>query len=218
MLPIAGLLCLLFALVAALLFGGLYGFQRRELRALRELSQQVQVIAIGGRLEGGIELPSSKPEVAALVTAVNHLLTRAAPGDAAEAVTAPKLFADLGDRIHEAVLRHRDVILYANRQFPRFGGVDRVELPGRRLGDLVPPEYSELVNDNITRRLAGEPAAERYEIDMVGVQAQVSRLAFSSSVVDYDKGNALRITGVEVSPTMPGVALRLGKGAAGGAH
>ncbi|MFZ1907192.1 MAG: EAL domain-containing protein [Steroidobacteraceae bacterium] len=217
MLPIAGLLCLLFALVAALLFGGLYGFQRRELRALRELSQQLQRIAIGGRLEGRIELPSSKPEVAALVTAVNHLLTRAAPGDAAEAVTAPKLFADLGDRIHEAVLVHRDVILYANRQFASFVGVDRVELPGRRLGDLVPPEYSELVNDNITRRLAGEPAAERYEIDMVGVQGQVSRLEISSSVVDYDKGNALLITGVEIIPTMTTPALRLGAGAAGGA-
>src|ERR1700728_4743543 len=217
MLPIAGLLCLLFALVAALLFGGLYGFQRRELRALRELSQQLQRIAIGGRLEGRIELPSSKPEVAALVTAVNHLLTRAAPGDAAEAVTAPKLFADLGDRIHEAVLVHRDVILYANRQFASFVGVDRVELPGRRLGDLVPPEYSELLNDTTPRRLAGEPAAERYEIDMVGVQGQVSRLEISSSVVDYDKGNALVITGVEIIPTMTTPALRLGGGAAGGA-
>jgi diguanylate cyclase (GGDEF)-like protein/PAS domain S-box-containing protein len=210
MLPIAGLLCLLFALIAALVFGGLYGFQRRELRALGQLSQQLQRIAIGGRLEGRVELPSSKPEVAALVTAVNHLLTRASPGEAGEAVAAPKLFADLGDRIHEAVLVHRDAILYANRQFASFVGVDRVELIGRRLGDLVPPEYSDLVNDNIVRRLAGEPAAERYEIDMVGVQGQVSRLEIASAVVDYDKGNALLITGVEIIPTMTTPALRLG--------
>jgi diguanylate cyclase (GGDEF)-like protein/PAS domain S-box-containing protein len=216
MLPIAGLLCLLFALVAALIFGGLYGFQRRELRALRQLSVQLQRIAIGGRLEGRVELTSHKPEVAALVTAVNHLLTRAGPGDAGEAVASPKLFADLGDRIHEVVLVHRDTILYANRQFASFVGVDRVELIGRRLGDLVPPEYSDLVNDNIVRRLAGEAAAERYEIDMVGVQGQVSRLEIASSVVEYDKGNALLITGVEIIPTMTTPQLRLGAAAAGG--
>jgi diguanylate cyclase (GGDEF)-like protein/PAS domain S-box-containing protein len=210
MLPIAGLLCLLFALIAALVFGGLYAFQRRELRALGQLSQQLQRIAIGGRLEGRLELPSTKPEVAALVTAVNHLLTRASPGDAGEAVAAPKLFADLGDRIHEAVLVHREVILYANRQFATLVGVDRVELAGRRLGDLVPPEYADLVNDNIARRLAGEPAAERFEIDMVGVQGQVSRLEIASSLVDYDKGSALLITGVEIIPTMTTPALRLG--------
>jgi diguanylate cyclase (GGDEF)-like protein/PAS domain S-box-containing protein len=175
-----------------------------------ELSQQLQRIAIGGRLAGRVEIGSDKPELAALATAVNHLLTRAAPGTEREALEAPKLFADLGDRIHEAVLVHREVILYANRQFASFVGVDRVELIGRRLADLVPPEYAELVSDNISRRLAGEAAAERYEIDMVGLQAQVSRLEIASTLVEYDKGNALLITGLEIIPTQTVPALRLG--------
>ena len=76
---------------------------------------------------------------------------------------------------------HREVILYANRQFASLVGVDRVELIGRRLADLVPPEYAELVSENIARRLAGEHAAERYEIDMVGLQGQVSRLEITST-------------------------------------
>jgi len=204
---ILGLLCLLFALIAAL-FLVLYGLQRRDLKSLEQLSQQLQRIAIGGRLPGRVELDSDKPEVAALVTAVNHLLTRAGPGDP-DVAQAPRLFADLGERIHEAVLLHREVILYANRQFASFVGVDRVELIGRRLGDLVPPEYSELVTENIRRRLAGESAAERYEIDMVGLQGQMSRLEVASTVVDYDKGNALLITGVEIIPTQTTPALRL---------
>ena len=104
---------------------------------------------------------------------------------------------------------HRDVILYANRQFASFVGVDRVELIGRRLADLVPPEYSELVSENIRRRLAGETAAERYEIDMVGLQGQVSRLEITSTLVEYDKGSALLITGVEIIPTQTLPALRL---------
>jgi diguanylate cyclase (GGDEF)-like protein/PAS domain S-box-containing protein len=204
-----GLLCLLFALIAALILV-LYGLQRRELRGIGELSQQLQRIASGGPLPDGVDLGSDQPEIASLVTAVNHLLTRAAGGAERDATQGPKLFADLGDRIHEAVLVHREVILYANRQFASFVGVDRVELIGRRLADLVPPEYSELVSENIRRRLLGEPAAERYEIDMVGLQGQLSRLEISSAPVDFDHGKALLITGVEIIPTQTTPALRLG--------
>ncbi len=211
---IVGLLCLLFALIAGLVLV-LYALQRRDVRTMEEVSQQLQRIAIGGRLPGRLEINSDKPEIAAMVTAVNHLLTRAAPAAERDAAEAPKLFADLGDRIHEAVLVHREVILYANRQFASFVGVDRVELIGRRLSDLVPPEYAELVSDNIRRRLAGENAAERYEIDMIGLQGQLSRLEIASTLVEYAKGNALLITGVEILPTQTVQTLRLAAETAG---
>ncbi|HTD11082.1 MAG TPA: EAL domain-containing protein [Steroidobacteraceae bacterium] len=202
---ILGLLCLLLALIVVVLLV-LFGLQRRDLKSVAQLSQQLQRIAIGGRPPGRLDLPTHQPEVAVLVTAVNHLLTRAGPGDS---VQAPKLFADLGDRIHEAVLLHREAILYANRQFASLVGVDRVELIGRRLADLVPPEYAELVSENVRRRLAGEQSAERYEIDMVGLQGQVSRLEISSTPVEYEDGNALLITGVEIIPTQTTPVLRL---------
>jgi diguanylate cyclase (GGDEF)-like protein/PAS domain S-box-containing protein len=202
---IAGLLSLLFALIATLLLV-LYVLQRRDLRKIAELSQQLQRVAVGGRLPGRVEVTSDKPELAALVTAVNHLLTRTGPAGERD---APKLFTELGDRIHEAVLLHGDVILYANRQFASFVGVENGELIGRRLADLVPPEYAELVSENIRRRLAGESAAERYEIDMVGLQGQMTRLEIASTPVEYDKGSALLITGVEILPTQTVQALRL---------
>ncbi|MBV8143432.1 MAG: diguanylate cyclase, partial [Gammaproteobacteria bacterium] len=205
---IAGLLSLLFALIAGLLLV-LYVLQRRDLRQLAELSQQLQRVAIGGRLPGRVDLTSDKPEIASLITAVNHLLTRTATGNERDAAHAPKLFTELGERIHEAVLVHGDVILYANRQFASFVGVDRAELIGRRLADLVPPEYSELVSENIARRLAGESAAERYEIDMVGLQGQMTRLEIASTPVEYENGVALLVTGVEILPTMTAQALRL---------
>jgi diguanylate cyclase (GGDEF)-like protein/PAS domain S-box-containing protein len=205
---ILGLLCLLLALIVVVLLI-LFGLQRRDLKSVEQLSQQLQRVAIGGRLPGRLDLPSDKPEVAVLVTAVNHLLTRAGSGADSDAVQAPKLFADLGDRIHEAVLVHREAILYANRQFASLVGVDRVELIGRRLADLVPPEYAELVSENVRRRLAGEQSAERYEIDMVGLQGQVSRLEITSTPVEYDAGNALLITGVEIIPTQTTPVLRL---------
>lgn len=205
---IVGLVSLLLALVA-ILFIVLYLLQRREAKAVEHLSQEVQRIAIGGRLAGRVEVQSGSSEVSALTTAINHLLTRAVAGPERERdrITS-KLFAELGDRIHEAVLVHRDAILHANRQFESLMGVDRAELIGRKLAELVPPEYSELVSENIRRRLAGEPAAERYEIEMVGLQGQVSRLEVSSAVIDYEGGPALLVTGVEIIPTQSLPALR----------
>ena len=142
---ILGLLCLLLGLIALLLLV-LYWLQRRELKGVEKLSQQLRRIAIGGPLGGRIELHSDHPEISAIGTAINHLLTRAAASaERASSPPTPKLFGELADRIHEAVLVHRDTILHANRQFASFVGVDRVELVGRRLGDLVPPEYAELV-------------------------------------------------------------------------
>ncbi len=201
------LLCILLALAAAVLLW-LYVAQRRELSDVNQLSQQLQRIAIGGSLAGRVESASSKPELSALVTAVNHLLTRAAAERDGGRVT-PKLFAELGERVHEAVLVHRDVILYSNRQFAALVGADRVDLAGRRLGDLVVPEYAELVHENIRRRLSGEPAAERYEVEVPGREGQVSRLEITSARVDYDGGSALLVTGVEILPTQTVEALRV---------
>ena len=210
---ILGLLCLLLALIAALALV-LYGLQRRAFGTLARLSQQLQRSAGNGQLPGRVDLESGRPEIAALVGAVNHLLVRAARGTERDGEPPPALFAELGERIHEAVLMHREVIVYANRQFANLIGVDRMELVGRKLADLVPPEYAELVGENIRRRLAGEPAAERYEIDMVGLQGQVSRLEIASTPVAYDHGKALLITGVEIIPTQTQQQLGLGGEAA----
>ncbi|MBX5463083.1 MAG: EAL domain-containing protein [Steroidobacteraceae bacterium] len=204
---ILGLLCLLLGLVAALLLV-LYGLQRRELHAVNQLTQQLQRIAVGGRIAGRVELEADNPDLAALVTTVNHLIARVSRPESERAHSSPKLFTELSDRIHEAVLIHRDVILHANRQFASLVGVDRVELIGRRLEDLVPPEYSDLVAENMKRRLAGENAPERYEIELVGLQGQVSRLEITTTIIDYDGEPALLVTGLEIVPTQTVPALR----------
>ncbi len=205
-----GLLSLLLALVAALLLV-LYWLQRRDLKTVGELAQQLQKIAVGGRLGGRVDISTDQPEIAALATTVNHLITRVSGAPERNTSTphaSPKLFGELADRIHEAVLVHRDTILHANKQFASLVGVERVDLIGRRLADLVPPEYGDLVSENIRRRLAGEPAAERYEIEMVGVQGLMSRLEITSTVLDYEGEPALLITGVEIVPTQTVPALR----------
>jgi diguanylate cyclase (GGDEF)-like protein/PAS domain S-box-containing protein len=199
---ILGLICVLLALVATLLFV-LFLFQRRDLRAVSQLSLTVQRAISGERLPPRIELErqfEGQLDVQAIGVSVNQLLLRAAR-TAGREKAGPKLFTELGERIHEAVLVHRDVILYANSQFASFVGVDRVNLIDRRLADLVAPEYADLVAENLRRRLAGAHGAERFEVEMVGLQGQVSLLELTTAAIDFEGQPALLVTGVEVIPT-----------------
>jgi diguanylate cyclase (GGDEF)-like protein/PAS domain S-box-containing protein len=200
------LLCLIFG-VAAILLLVLYFLQRRQLNALEQVSQQVQRVAIGGSLKNKIDVQTDQPELAMLVTAVNHLLARVgAAADRARVTNAP--ISSLGDRVHEAVLIHGQAIRYANPQFANLIGSRVDEIIGRRLQDIVPAEFAELVADNTRRRLAGESTAERYEIDLVAPGGLTSRLELSSWPVDFDGEHALLIVGVEVLPTQTIQALQ----------
>ena len=204
---ILALFCLLFALLAVALLV-LYAMQRRQRGALEEVTRQLHRIAVGGSLRGRIELATDQRELAALVTVANHLLTRAATAAPEAQPAAPAPVTELGDRLHEAVLIHGKAgILYANPQFAGLIGAQPAELIGRRLEDLVPPEYTELVGDNIRHRLAGEAAASRYEVDLLGLQGQHARLELSAWPVDHEGQRALLIVGVEVLPTQTVAAL-----------
>jgi diguanylate cyclase (GGDEF)-like protein/PAS domain S-box-containing protein len=196
---IVALLCLLFGIAAALL-AILLLLQRRTLRALQEISQHVQQTAIGGSLKQRIELQTDQPELAALVTAVNHLLARAAAA-IERAPNAAASLAALGDRVHEAVVVHTTTIRYANAQFARLAGCRVEDLIGRRLADVVSAEYSDLVADNLRRRMAGEGSAERYEIDLLSPTGGSARLELSSWPLEFEGDRALLIVGVEVLPT-----------------
>jgi diguanylate cyclase (GGDEF)-like protein/PAS domain S-box-containing protein len=209
---ILGLICVLLALVATLLFV-LFLFQRRDLRAVSELSLTVQRAVSGERMPARIDIDpehETQLDVQALGLSVNQLLLRAARTSGREKA-GPKLFTELGERIHEAVLVHRDVILYANSQFASFVGVDRVNLIDRRLSDLVAPEYADLVAENLRRRLLGAHGAERFEVEMVGLQGQVSLLELTTASIDFEGSPALLVTGVEVIPTKKLRAIAIGK-------
>jgi PAS domain S-box-containing protein len=206
---ILGLICVLLALVATLLFV-LFMFQRRDLRAVSELSLDVQRAVSGERLPQSIDISQEQLDVQALGLSVNQLLQRAARVSGREK-SGPKLFTELGERIHEAVLVHRDVILYANSQFASFVGAERVNLIDRTLAELVAPEYADLVAGNLRRRLSGAHGPERFEVEIVGLQGQVSLLELTTALIDFEGQPALLVTGVEVIPTRKLRALASGK-------
>lgn len=196
-----GLLSIVLA-IAATLLGVLYWMQRRELSGIERVNEQLErILAPPGVPSGRIYLQSDEPRLQALTQGLNRLLVRAAEPAPSAPPPGVDLFVELADRSHEAVLIHRDGIVFANRHFATLVGLDREQLTGRPLAELVAPEFSELVANALRRRLAGEPAPERFEVEIVGFQAQVSRLELTVRQLDYQGAPALLITGVEIVQT-----------------
>ncbi len=107
-------------------------------------------------------------------------------------------FSELTEAVHEAVLIHGERVLLANSRFAALLGKAPEDVVGRHLAELVAPDYAELVGDNIRRRLAGEPAAERYEVEVADEHGQVTRLELGGTLVRYRGAPALLFTAVEM--------------------
>ncbi len=173
--------------------------KRRELSDLKTLSDQLRGIDNPAHNDHRIAVQSDLPDVTGAAAAVNQLLSKLdARGQKLQ--ERELLFQRLVEAVHEAVLLHRDSIVHANSRFAALTGLAPRDLVGRKLHELVPDEYKDLVRENTRRRLAGEPAAERYEIELVGAQGQVSRLELAGSVVDSQGDPMLLVTAVEMLP------------------
>jgi diguanylate cyclase (GGDEF)-like protein/PAS domain S-box-containing protein len=173
--------------------------RRRARRALDALSEQLASIASEGRYAERLTVMDDTPGVAQAAASVNQLLTRL-DTRGQKLQEREQLFQRLVESVHEAVVVHRETILYANNRFAALTGLSTRDLIGRKLHELVPSEYADLVRENLRRRLVGEPAAERFEIELVGAQGQVSRLELASSLVDVPGEPLLLITAIEMLP------------------
>jgi len=195
-----GWVCLLLAVVATLLLV-LYLMQRKELAGVVDVSRQLQrMLGSEGTPSGRVYLQTEEPALQELAQDVNQLLARAAQASAEQQV-APQLFVELADRTHEIVIVHRQGIVFANRHFAALVGLEREQLIGRSLEELVAPEFAELVGGVLRKQLAEETTANRFEVEIIGFQAQVSRMELNVRRVDYAGEPALLVTGVEIIQT-----------------
>ena len=183
----------------ALTFLALWMRERRRRAVVANLGDTLHSIAADERFDRRLQDHNGEPGVNAVRAAVNELLAKAAASHE-HAAERDTLFARLMESVTEAVVVHREHIEFANSRFGALVGIAPRDLIGRKLGELVPNEYAELVTDNIRRRLAGEPAAERYEIELVGAQGQVSRLELTSAPLNLGGSAALLITAIEMTP------------------
>lgn len=180
--------------------------KRRQDRAVHEFSEQVGQLTREAGAAGRIGFEGGPTALGQLGTAVNKLLENLEQRGA-RLLDREHLFQRLVETVHDAVLVHRDRILFANSRFLALLNLSAADVVGRPLADFVAPEYVELVENNLRRRLLGEPAAARYEIELVGAQAQVTRVELSSTVIDSSGEAALLLTALEMLPESGPVAV-----------
>src|SRR3984893_9398748 len=173
--------------------------KRRQERAVNEFSEQVRQLTREAGVAGRVGLEGGPKALGQLGSAVNKLLENLEQRGA-RLLDREQLFQRLVETVHDAVLVHRDRILFANSRFLALLHLSAADVVGRPLTDFVAPEYAELVASNLRRRLQGEPAPERYEVELIGAQAQVTRVELSSTVIDSAGETALLLTALEMLP------------------
>jgi diguanylate cyclase (GGDEF)-like protein/PAS domain S-box-containing protein len=177
----------------------LYAWKQRQERAVSDFSSQISFLTREGGVPGRIALEGKPGALGQLGTAVNKLLEDLEQRGA-RLQDREHLFQRLVETVHDAVLVHRKAILFANARFLALLGMKAVDVVGKSLTEFVAPEYVELVENNLRRRLAGDPAAERYEVELMDRQGQVTRVELSSTVIDNAGEAALLLTALEMMP------------------
>jgi diguanylate cyclase (GGDEF)-like protein/PAS domain S-box-containing protein len=176
----------------------LYARKRRQERAVSEFSDQILRLTRNGTADR-IGFQTKPAGLRQLGSAVNTLLDNLEQRDA-RLLDREQLFQRLVETVHDAVLVHRERILFANARFLALLNLSAAEVVGKPLADFVAPEYTELVATNLRRRLLGEPAPERFEIELIGAQGQVTRVELSSTLIDTAGEAALLLTALEMLP------------------
>ena len=126
-----GFLCIALGLLLA---GAvcLFLLKRRDLRALEALSDQLSGIGGDPSAEQRVAVQSDLPRVTNAAAAVNRLLSRLDSRDQ-KLQEREILFQRLVEAVHEAVVLHRESILYANSRFAALTGLSPKDLIGRKL-------------------------------------------------------------------------------------
>jgi diguanylate cyclase (GGDEF)-like protein/PAS domain S-box-containing protein len=188
--------------LAAVGAGVLLRWKRRQERAVAAFSRQLKDLGDADLPAGRIGIEDQSAPLAQLGRAINELLD-----DLDRRGTRLKdregLFQRLVETVHDAVLVHRENIVFANARFLDMLGMSAAEVVGKPLAQFAAPEYVELVATNLQRRLAGESSAERYEIELVGKHGEVTRVEISSTVIETAGEPALLLTALEMLSSVP---------------
>ena len=124
------------------------------------------------------------PDTGDLAHTVNRLFDALGERDA-KIQGRDLLFKDFARTLPEIVLIHDEKILLANDSAASLVGLESPQLVGREIADLVKPAYRALFRKTVAKRLAGENAPRRIEMQLINgnqtglwVEAQSSNIEF----------------------------------------
>ncbi len=185
-------------LVAALAVVFVVGRDRSRLRkTVGNLNQElIEVSAdasVGRRLS-----ERGSGSIADLAKTINRLFDAIGERDE-EIHDKDKLFADFSRTLPEIVLVHDERILLANQSAASLIGLEPEQLVGRDAADLVKPAYRALFRKTIAKRLQGESAPERLEIQLISGDDAGMWVEAQSSVIEYRGSKAVLTIARDVS-------------------
>ncbi len=157
--------------------------RRRLVRRVKRLNQEMLEASKDASVGRRMTVPSD-PETAQLAHTVNRLFD--ALGERDEKIQGrDRLFKDFARTLPEIVIIHDEKILLANESAASLVGLEPAQLVGREFADLVKPAYRALFRKTVAKRLAGETAPRRIEMQLINgnqtglwVEAQSSNIEF----------------------------------------
>ena len=210
---LAGTLTVVLAATTLVLLGMLvmFAWRARRSAAIARAAEQLDGIIRAGRHAERVRASGAAMPFA---ESANRLLEQIAMKDLMIGERERSLVGLLGG-LNEAVAVYRDSIMFANAQFAaRVGISDPQSVIGKSMADLVHPDYTELLRDQLRRWLAGAPALERLEIELHPGSEQLPRMELSAVRIDYQGGPALLLTLVEMGPAISTVPVGRGRSTA----
>ena len=166
----------------------LWTARRKILTRVSRLNEETLEASRDASVGHRLTIPND-PETAQLAHTVNRLFD--ALGERDEKILGrDRLFQDFAQTLPEIVIIHDEKILLANESAASLVGLEPAQLVGREVADLVKPAYRALFRKTVAKRLAGENAPRRIEMQLINgnqtglwVEAQSSNIDFRGHTV-----------------------------------
>ena len=185
------------ALVAIATSLYLWRTRRRILTRVSRLNEETLEASRDASVGHRLTIPND-PETAQLAHTVNRLFD--ALGERDEKILGrDRLFQDFARTLPEIVIIHDEKILLANESAASLVGLEPAQLVGREIADLVKPAYRALFRKTVAKRLAGENAPRRIEMQLINGNQAGLWVEAQSSNIDFRGHSAILTVARDVS-------------------
>ena len=179
--------------VAVWLWVSRSNLSRRVQRLNDEMLEASKDASVGHRLTIPNDLATAQ-----IAGTVNRLFD--ALGERDEKIQGrDRLFKDLARTLPEIVVIHDERILLSNESAASLVGLEPAQLVGREIADLVKPAYRALFKKTVAKRLAGESAPQRIEIQLINGNQTGLWVEAQSSNIEYHGQRAILTVARDVS-------------------
>jgi len=186
-----------FAAIAAGLTVWLWVSRSNLSRRVRRLNDEMLEASKDASVGHRLTIPND-PATAQIAGTVNRLFD--ALGERDERIQGrDRLFKDFARTLPEIVIIHDDKILLPNESAASLVGLEPAQLVGREIADIVKPAYRALFKKMVAKRLAGESAPKRIEIQLINGNQTGLWVEAQSSNIEYHGRRAILTVARDVS-------------------